>query len=164
MSSAHEIMQPSMWLLMDWPQLEVIHISRVKLHVQWWKNEVKWHEKKKDAFVIFHSVVFLSDILLLSWRRKSFCLNRSTDYALVYVRYQGAVILGAQTVIEWMGVKRRWGEQTDKRATSALEQQQLNSRLQIDFPQAFQMIFFFYTHAHTNTDMHSLTLLETDKV
>lgn len=117
-------------------------------------------KKKKDVFVIFHSVVLLSDILLLSWRRKSFCLNGSTDYALVYVRYQGTVILGAQTVIEWMGVKRRWGEQTDKRATSVLEQQQLNNRLQIDFSQAFQMIFFFfYTHTHMLILTHTVHAL-----
>lgn len=30
-SSAHKITQPSMWLVMDWPLLEVIHISGMKM-------------------------------------------------------------------------------------------------------------------------------------
>ena len=51
-SSAHEIMQPSMGLLMDWPLLEVIHISRNKLHMQWHKNR---HKEKRGQYSIFRS-------------------------------------------------------------------------------------------------------------
>lgn len=101
-SSAHEIIQPSMCLKMDWPLRGYLYFTNETPHTV--GRETKTSDMKK---MNFWSLVCLSCQIFCHMHlwEESFCLNKSICDAWAYEWYQATLILRAQTEREWMGVK-----------------------------------------------------------